>query len=215
MILSRQLQVFGSVPFTHGALLPLLADYKRPNDKIADLLSKGILVQLRRGLYVLGAGHRSAPLSLPLIANVMFGPSYVSLDFALSWHGLIPESVVEVSSVTPLRARHYTTALGRFSYTRLAASVYALGVQMVKNSDGSSFLIASPEKALCDKVLLTRNLRAFDVTTMQTYLLDDLRLDPELVASFDLSIFRQCLATGLKPRQMAALCQVMEKLQCV
>lgn len=214
MSLYRQLQAFGSVPITHGALMPLLADYKRPNDKIADMVSKGMLVQLRRGLYVLGADLRSTPLSLPLVANVLFGPSYVSLDFALSWHGLIPERVVEISSVTPLRACHYTNSIGHFSYTRLAASVYALGVQMVKNTDDSAFLMACPEKALCDKVLLTRNLRAFDVTTMHTYLFEDLRLDPTSVANFDLNLFSQCLATGLKPRQMTALCQLMEKLQC-
>jgi hypothetical protein len=89
MILIRRLQVFGSVPLTQGALLPVLAVYERPNDKIADLLSKGMLVQLRRGLYVLGADHRSTPLSLPLVANLLFGPSSVSLDFALGWHGLI------------------------------------------------------------------------------------------------------------------------------
>ena len=115
MNLPLRLQAFGNIPFTHGALLPLLPDYRRPNDKIADMLAKGTLMQLRRGLYVLGAEHRSAPLSLPLIANLLFGPSYVSLDFALSWHGLIPEGVVEVSPVTPLRARHYDTPVGRFS----------------------------------------------------------------------------------------------------
>ncbi|PJC15132.1 MAG: hypothetical protein CO066_05120 [Comamonadaceae bacterium CG_4_9_14_0_8_um_filter_60_18] len=114
MNLMRQLEAFGSTPFTHGSLLPLLAEYRRPNDKIADMLAKGILVQLRRGLYVLGPEQRSVPLSLPLVANVLFGPSYVSLDFALAWHGLIPESVVEVSSVTPLRARQYNTPVAGF-----------------------------------------------------------------------------------------------------
>ena len=213
MNLPLRLQAFGNIPFTHGALLPLLTDYRRPNDKIADMLAKGTLVQLRRGLYVLGAEHRSAPLSLPLIANLLFGPSYVSLDFALSWHGLIPEGVVEVSSVTPLRARHYDTPVGQFSYTRLAATLYGVGVQMAKNSDGTSFLIASPEKALCDKVLLARNLNVTNAATMHHYLLDDLRLDPDAAAAFDLDLFRQCLATGHKPRQMAALCQAMEKMQ--
>ncbi|PJC15133.1 MAG: hypothetical protein CO066_05125 [Comamonadaceae bacterium CG_4_9_14_0_8_um_filter_60_18] len=74
-------------------------------------------------------------------------------------------------------------------------------------------MIASPEKAVCDKVLLTRNLHADDPSTMQTYLFDDLRLDADAMAAFDKTIFRQCLATGHKPRQMAALCQVMETMQ--
>ena len=213
MSLTRQLQAFGGTPFTHGSLLPLLADYRRPNDKIANMLAKGVLVQLRRGLYVLGAEHRSVPLSLPLVANLLFGPSYVSLEYALSWHGLIPEGVVEVSSVTPLRARQYSTPVGQFSYTRLPPDLYGVGIQIAKNPDGTSFLIASPEKAVCDKVLLTRNLLANDSRAMQTYLFDDLRLDADALAAFDLTIFKQCLATGHKPRQIAALCEVMEKMK--
>ena len=137
----------------------------------------------------------------------------MSLEYALSWHGLIPEGVVEVSSVTPLRARQYSTPVGQFSYTRLPPDLYGVGIQIAKNPDGTSFLIASPEKAVCDKVLLTRNLLANDSRAMQTYLFDDLRLDADALAAFDLTIFKQCLAIGHKPRQIAALCEVMEKMQ--
>ena len=86
----KQLRAFGSIPFSHGSLLSLLGEYRRPNDKIARLLAAGDLVQIKKGLYVLGVEHRSSPVSLPLVANLLYGPSYVSLDFALSWHGLIP-----------------------------------------------------------------------------------------------------------------------------
>jgi hypothetical protein len=213
MSLERSLQAFGSVPFSHGALLPLLAHYRRPNDKIAALLAAGDLVQLRRGLYLLGAEHRSAALSLPLVANVLFGPSYVSLDFALGWHALIPEGVVEVSSVTPRRSRDYATAVGRFSYTHLPPAVYGIGMRMEKTPDGSTFLIASPEKALCDKVLLARNLQALSVASMRVFLLEDMRLDADAVSALDISIFEQCLATGHKPRQMAALCKLVKEMQ--
>lgn len=213
MSFERSLQVFGSVPFSHGALLPLLAHYRRPNDKIAALLAVGDLVRLRRGLYLLGAEHRNTALSLPLVANVLFGPSYVSLDFALSWHALIPEGVVEISSVTSRRSRHYTTAMGRFSYTHLPPNLYGIGMRMEKAPDGSTFLIASPEKALCDKVLLTRNLQALSVADMRAYLLEDLRLDSDALSTFDASIFEQCLATGHKPRQLAALCKLVKEMQ--
>jgi hypothetical protein len=213
MSFERGLRAFGSVPFSHGALLPLLADYRRPNDKIAALLAAGDLVQLRRGLYLLGAEHRSAALSLPLVANGLFGPSYVSLDFALGWHALIPEGVAEVSSVTPRRSRHYANAIGRFSYSHLPLDLYGIGMRMEKTPDGSSFLIASPEKALCDKVLLTRNLQALSVAGMRAYLMEDLRLDSDAVSTFDISILEQCLATGHKPRQLAALCKLVKEMQ--
>ncbi|PJC22325.1 MAG: hypothetical protein CO065_01555 [Comamonadaceae bacterium CG_4_9_14_0_8_um_filter_57_21] len=212
MIWARRLQSFGSVPFNHGALLPLLADYRRPNDKIAALLARGDLVQLRRGLYMLGAELRTTPVSLPLVANVLFGPSYVSLDFALSWHALIPEGVVEVSSVTPRRTREFATPLGRFSYSHLPPAVYAVGVRMESTPQGSHFLMASAEKALCDKLLLTRNLNAVSVASMQAYLLEDLRIDSAALAALDVRIIQQCLDAGHKPRQLAALLAALQSL---
>lgn len=211
--LVRSLQSFGSVPFSHGALLPLLAGYRRPNDKIAALLARGDLVQLRRGLYLLGTALRAGPVSLPLVANVLFGPSYVSLDFALSWHALIPEGVVEVSSVTPRRTRAFVTPVGRFSYTHLPLAVYGMGVRMEKTPEGASFLMASPEKALCDKVLLTRNLSAVSVASMRAYLLEDLRMEPDALAALDAQIIQQCLDAGHKPRHLAALRKAVETMK--
>ena len=213
MVLVRSLRALGSVPFSHGALLPLLADYRRPNDKIASLLARGDLVQLRRGLYLLGTELRGGPVSLPLVANLLFGPSYVSLDFALGWHGLIPEGVVEVSSVTPRRTREYATPVGRFSYTHLSLVAYGMGVRMEKTPEGTSFLMASPEKALCDKVLLTRNLNAVSVASMRAYLLEDMRMEPEALGALDTSIIKQCLEAGHKPRQLAALLKAVETMR--
>lgn len=213
MRLIKHLRVFGSIPFNHGALLSLLGEYRRPNDKIARLLAAGDLVQIKKGLYVLGIEHRSTPVSLPLVANLLYGPSYVSLDFALSWHGLIPEGVYEVSSVTPRRARQYSTPLGTFSYTHTFAALYSIGVMMEGNPDGSCFLIASPEKALCDKILFTRNLDACTASAMRTFLEDDLRIDLDALAEMNPEPVRQCLAAGHKARQLEALCKVLEGLQ--
>ena len=214
MHLIKQLRAFGSIPFSHGALLSLLGRYKRPNDKIARLLAAGDLLQIKKGLYVLGHEHRSAPVSLPLVANLLYGPSYVSLDFALSWHGLIPEGVFEVSSVTPRRAKQYSTPLGRFSYTHTHAPLYGIGVTMETNLDGSCFLIASPEKALCDKVLFTRNLAATTATAMRSFLEDDLRIELDALAGMDMLLIQQCSAvTAYKSRQLQALCNVVESLQ--
>jgi hypothetical protein len=213
MRLIKQLRAFGSIPFNHGALLSLLGGYRRPNDKIARLLAAGDLVQIKKGLYVLGIEHRSTPVSLPLVANLLYGPSYVSLDFALSWHGLIPEGVYEVSSVTSRRARQYSTPLGTFSYTHTFEALYGIGVMMEGNPDGSCFLIASPEKALCDKILFTRNLDAGTAGAMRTFLEDDLRIDLDALAEMNPEPVRQCLAAGHKARQLEALCKVLESLQ--
>lgn len=213
MNLNEHLKALGSVPFGHGALLPLLASYKRPNDKIARLLATGELVQLRKGLYVLGLPWRSAPVSLPLVANVMFGPSYVSLEFALSAHGLIPEGVAALTSVTPRRGRQVLTQLGLFSYTHLPLPMYGVDVRMETNLDGTSFLMASPTQAICDKVVLTRHLQACSVKKMRVFLLEDLRMEPDAVCALDMNVIKKCLSAGYKGRQLRALYGCVEAMQ--
>lgn len=213
MILDQQVRRFGSVPFSHGSLLPLLHEYKRPNDKIARWLSDGQLVQLRRGLYVLGNDWRATPVSLPLLANALLGPSYVSLEFALSWHGLIPESVCEVSSVTSRRGRLFETPLGRFSYLHVPLAWLAIGVRMEAGPEGLSFLMASPAKAICDKLVLTRRLQAVSVKRVRAFLFEDLRLEAESVRALDQQVIRDCLATGHKSRHLQALQKCVEAMQ--
>ncbi len=204
------LKQFNNIPFCHGALLSLLKDYKRPNDKISRLLAEGDILKIKKGLYLLAGEYRTAPVSKPLLANLIYGPSYVSLDFALSYYGLIPEGVFEISSMTPKRGKYYDTPLGRFTYTHSFESLYGIGVVSEENADGSSFLIASPEKALCDKVFFTKKLSAFSVKTMRLFLTEDLRIDLDDLVGLDLSIIAQCCDSGHKVRQLTALYQVVK-----
>lgn len=211
--MERRLTHFNSVPFSHGALLPLLEDFRRPNDKIAEWLKQGVLVSLKRGLYVVGPAWRESELSLPLVANRLYGPSCVSLDYALSWHGLIPERVHELTSVCMRRSRVFDNALGRFSYVTVPKSLFSVGIQQVRISDQVSFLMAGPEKALCDKVLLVRNLSAVSRTSMQQFLLENLRLDEDSLADMDLSVVKEYVDSGRKSRQLGALQQFLEAYQ--
>lgn len=204
------LKQFNNIPFCHGALLSLLKDYKRPNDKISHLLAEGDILKIKKGLYVLSGEYRTAPVSTPLLANLIYGPSYVSLDFALSYHGLIPEGVFELCSMTPKRVKCYDTPLGRFTYTHSFESLYGIGIVSETNRDETCFLIAGPEKALCDKVVFTKNLSALSVQAMRSFLTDDLRIDLEDLAGLDLSIIGECCGSGYKVRQLNALYQVVE-----
>jgi hypothetical protein len=191
-------------------LLPVLKDYRRPNDKIAEWLRQGVLVPVKRGLYVRGGtGH--APC-LPLLANHLYGPSCVSLDYALAWHGLIPERVHEITSVCTSRGRVIDNALGRFSYARLPMQVYPCGITQASASAQETFLIASPAKALCDKVLLTPRLRATTRTAMQRFLFQDLRIDADALRGLDLATVRAYAASGSKTAQLRALLQCLEGL---
>jgi len=72
----------------------------RPRDKISDLLKKGTIIRVKKGLYVFGEDNRKKPYSKEILANLIYGPSYISLDYALQYHGLIPERVEAVTSVT-------------------------------------------------------------------------------------------------------------------
>ena len=212
-MLESRLAEFGAVPVSHGTLLPLLKEYRRPNDKISEWMRLGVLVPIKRGMYVVAAPWRREPVCLPLVANHLYGPSCVSLDYALAWHGLIPERVHEVTSTCGRRGRVITNALGRFSYTAVPAALFPVGITLARLNGGPSFLIAGPEKALCEKVLVTRRLEAASRGAMEVFLFEDLRLDDTALGSLDTAIVKRFVESGHKPRQMAALWRVLEGLR--
>jgi predicted transcriptional regulator of viral defense system len=208
----NQLEQLGEVPFTNGLIKTLLADYRRPNDKISELIANQALIPIKRGLYVLNPKRTGRPLSLSLIANILYGPSYVSLDFALSYYGLIPEAVYEITSITTGRAKTYDTPVGRFSYEHASLKSYPLGIASVANESGHFFLMATPEKALCDKLMQTSNLRINNVTTMLNYLEQDLRLDHDEFAKLDPELLRRIAVGGIKPHLLNTLCNTLERI---
>ena len=212
-ILEHPLRRFGVVPLAREVLDEVLASYRRPNDKVSEWKREGALEPLRRGLYLAGQPLRQGPVCLPLLANHLYGPSCVSLDLALAWHGLIPEGVTEVTSVTPRPSRLLSNGMRRFSYHHLPLLYYAVGQELGQSRDGLSFLITSPAKALCDRLVLARNLPPLSRQAMRQWLLDDLRLDSDRLSEMDLNDLRACLATGFKHRQLGTLLAVLETLQ--
>ncbi len=105
---------------------------------------KGFILRVKRGLYAF-------PDALPpevYIANKLCDPSYVSLQFALSYYGIIPETVYEITSITPKTTRHYNTLGKTFSYRRITKSAF-VGYSIKKQKD-FGFKIADPEKAFVD-----------------------------------------------------------------
>lgn len=120
-----------------------LADWK---GKVARMLGTGELVSLRRGLYV-----SRRDLDPRCLAGPIYGPSYVSFESALAWHGMIPEGVVETLSATTKRPAAFENDFGRFRYLTIPKAVYPVGVQRVTGSD-LPFLIASPTKGLADRI---------------------------------------------------------------
>ncbi len=170
--------------FDYQTLLQALSEYASPRDRITRLLRDGDLVRIKKGLYVLGDPFRRRPVEPAMLANLIHGPSMVSLDYALAFHGLIPERVETLTSVTTTRPRKFQTPAGTFVYR----PVKSLSPGMIRHErNGQTFLIAGPERALADKLCDDRNggsLRT--LADMKEYLFENLRIEPSDLVRLDL-----------------------------
>ena len=171
--------------FDYLALGDALRDYARPRDKITDLLRKGAIVRVKKGLYVFGSQYSHAPYSRELLANLIYGPSYVSLEYALSYYGIIPERVETVSCVTCGKNREFNTPAGRFTYWSVPVIAYRTGIDLVNAGGNRSFLIASREKALADYICHDRGSSLRNADELESYLVDNLRVDPNDLSQLD------------------------------
>src|SRR6202043_3466912 len=97
--------------FDYEALLQTLQNYKKPRDAITRFLHDGSIIRVKKGLYVFGENYRRGIICKESLANLIYGPSYLSLEYALSYYGLIPERVEQVASMTPLRSKIFQTPI--------------------------------------------------------------------------------------------------------
>ena len=196
--------------FTHEEIANILKDeVSNVNAKISYMTKQGILVRLKKGLYIFGNLYKDSVDSI-VIANRLYTPSYVSFDYALSFYGLIPERVYEVTSATLHAKKVFDTPLGRFSYRPIPLEVYALGVDWLYDErDGGKF-IATPEKALCDKIRADRGLGRLTQEKMKEYLLYDLRIEWEALMSLDVRLI-DTIAKKYKSYNLKSLSSVMKK----
>ena len=162
--------------FDYQVLMDALSMFSKPRDAVTRLLSSEVILRIRKGLYCFGETYRRKPLSREYIANLIHGPSCVSLEYALSYHGMIPENVRTVTSVTCKRSMVINTPLGLFSYRMLTGGRYAAGLSL-ESAAGSSFLMATPEKALIDKVWTDNRFDGRRMSEFTPYLTEDLRID--------------------------------------
>ena len=159
----------------------ILGDLSDKRGKIARMIHSGELIQLRRGLYA--TSRNMNPLCF---AASIYGPSYISFETALSYHGLIPEAVYEISSGTLNRPKEFETVFGRYRYHAVPEAVYYIGIERVTES-GIPFLIASPTKALCDRIAREPGMRSMTDVRRWAELM---RFDSKL--ELDLEIIRSC-----------------------
>jgi hypothetical protein len=164
---------------TSLSVMENLKNYASPKAKLTRLLGAGKLIQVRRGLFV-----DDLAVSRRALAPLIYGPSYISFQYALASYGLIPERVEVITSASynKNKDKQYRTPLGEYRYLYLPAAVYPYGLRLAED-DGASYLIASAEKALCDAVYKVP--AATTVSQIQSLLLDDWRMDPGGLGALD------------------------------
>ncbi|MBC7424896.1 MAG: hypothetical protein H7321_00055 [Bacteroidia bacterium] len=203
---------FGDAPLSRHLILDMLKDYKRPNDKISEWVKSGELISVRRGLYIPGP-ETGLPVPEPfLIANHLRGPSYVSIEAALSYWGFIPERVFETTSVTLKTAKRYDTPAGRFSYQHLGSPYYSFGIKSIKLNPEQTVLIASHEKAVCDKIVLTSGIILRSTRQAKDFLLEDLRMDKMMLQNLDIKIIQSWLKDAPKKSSLEILIKTLKEL---
>ena len=155
-------------------------EYSNPKMKIGRLVKEGTYIPIIRGLY-----ETDTNLDGKLLADVIYSPSYLSFDYALSFHGLIPERVEAYTSATTgkKRSKYYITPFGRYTYQDVPRPAF---IQCVRfHAVGEyTYWMAEPEKALCDKLYKLPPITS--VKSMEVTLLDDLRIDEDGLDAMDL-----------------------------
>ena len=204
------LKQLGVVPVDMGVLKDVFRSYQSPAKKVQSLVRSGKLLQLKRGLYVVSPQISGRQLSLELVANHMYGPSYVSLHYALRHYGLIPERVRMVTSVTTRHTRSFQNGLALFSYRGVDAEYFPIGVKS-QEADGISYLIATPEKALCDMLMHERYVPDQSLSALATFFEEDMRIELDDLKQMDTHIIRACMDVGGKKKILNNLLKLIER----
>jgi hypothetical protein len=161
-------------PFDHLLLLERLGKYNDPNGKISRMIGQGDLLSLKKGLYVTA----DANINSFSIANLLYSPSYISMESALSYWGLIPEKVINMTSITNKRKKEFKNGFGHFYYNSIKSKSLHLGIVY---DSASKFFIADQTKALCDYIKVRRVV----YSDVMSFLEHDLRIDRDDIATLD------------------------------
>ena len=189
------LSEIGNIPVDFAILKSMYPDHKSVHNKISELEKSGILIRLKKGLYVVSP-KKSGKL--------------LSMESALRYYGLIPESVYITQSMTTKHSREFKNSLGKFEYTQCTKEYFAIGIRH-EIKDNTAFLIAQPEKALCDLIVNTPNLNMRFQKEILTYLEDNLRFDMDAFFKMDTNIFQQCALVGKKKSTITNIIKIIKK----
>lgn len=164
---------------TYNSLLKKYSNYEAPKNKISRLVKEGVYTKVTKGIY-----ETDENIAGYLLSNIIYGPSYLSFDYALSYYGLIPEAVYTLTCACfeKKKIKKYITHFGTFTYRDVPSQVFPMDVILKEESD-YYYKIASPEKALCDKLYAVPSIK--NKKELISLLFDDLRIDKDEFEKLD------------------------------
>lgn len=175
--------------FDYQILAKYLEGLKKPRDKVSSLIAEGKIIRIKKGLYVFGENWRKTPLSLEVIANLLYGPSCVSFEYALASYGLMAERSLVITSLTIGKTKKFETPIGVFEYRAIDRGKFKVGLEYRNLGEGGGYLIASREKALADLIYRTPGIRTLE--QLRHYLFVEMRIDEAMFREFDVNKIRE------------------------
>ncbi len=203
------LTTLGNIPVTSSVIASLFPEVKTKSAKVAQLEKAGEIIRLRRNLFVVNPEETNQPLSSGLIANHLLAPSYVSMQTALRYYGLIPEAVYTIQSMTFKAAKEFNTPVGNFCYYHISREAYPIGITQIKERNGV-YIMATPEKALCD---LIANLPGINLRYRKEaleFLEENLRFDMDRFSQLNPEIFSEYAKKGKKSTSILTILKLLQ-----
>ena len=208
--MNGELSEIGPVPVTTSIIQSLYPELKSPDKKVVWLEKNGYIIRLKRGLYVVNPEHSGKILSSELIANHLYTPSYISMSTALRYYGLIPEAVYVHQSMTVKHSRSFQTPIGVYDYKNMSRETFSVGVRSIHKGD-YAFLMASPEKALCDLIANSPKVNLRYMKDVETYLEQDIRMDMDEFYKMDAAVFEDYIKVGKKADSILTLLKFLRR----
>jgi predicted transcriptional regulator of viral defense system len=191
--------------FDYQLLESFYKNLKKPRDKILSLVSEGKIVRIKKGLYIFGEEWQAHPLYLEMIANLLYGPSCVSFEYALFQYGLIAERPSIITSLAIGDSKSFRTPIGTFEYRAIDSKKFKVGIEYRDLKSEGGYFIASKEKALADLVYRTPGIRTLE--KLRFFLFEEMRVDEELFRELDFEKLRE-IANAYKKQSVRLMLEL-------
>ena len=203
------LEHIGNIPVSTKTVASLFPDLEAGNQKVRNLEAAGLIIRLKKGLYVVDPKVSHIVLSTELIANHLYSPSYVSMQTALRYYGLIPEAVYTVQSMTLKHTRSFDTPLGHYEDQMISRKAFHICIRSI-NKQNYAFLMATPEKALCDLIAHSPKVNLRYLKDVEPYIEEDIRMNLDDLRNMDISIFERYTQVGKKANSIKTLIKYLK-----